>query len=643
MAETTTSWVLDFMDMVTAPVKNMMKSIKDAGSSFLEMGKASMTARDEIKANLDTAKEALKGLKEDLKANESKLKEMDKALQKIAPGHVKIGMQKEFAKQKEEVEFLKRRIEETTIEVKTFSEELAKLPKEGENWAKTIVQINQLSEIIKKVTDSLNFAVDYKNQEKEIQRLTDLTGSGLTEYTKKSREIADVYGEDAMKVAKSVNAMQKQFGGSYEENFALLEEGFKRGANLSDNLLGNMERYSGAFADMGISSKEAMAIMAKAEKEGIDADKVVESFKRAGDSIAEMGPKQKTALEGIGIGIEELAGKTKWEAIRMVSDSMKGMSEQAKQNVLAKVFGEAGKESGSAFVQNLAEEIPDLSSLDPVEESAVGFKKFFSNIKSLAGDAFGGIGTYATQLAPMIQTIAGAIPIIGNLTKSQWLLNIAMNANPIGLIITLIVGLITYIGIAIGYWDDFGAAMMIVLGPIGLIISAFKSVYDHWDSIVKAFKDGGILAGLKRIGIVLLDALLKPLQQILELIAKIDPTGLAQKGLDSIKAFRAQNDLVTSGEKQPQEEFKETQAEEPKGIASLLTFSPTENKDEKNKKKSGSQKESGLSISGKSGAANIKMTINNYFNVGSGTNIRQLADQVAGRISDRLQDAIVSV
>ena len=35
----------------------------------------------------------------------------------------------------------------------------------------------------------------------------------------------------------------------------------------------------------------------------------------------------------------------------------------------------------------------------------------------------------------------------------------------------------------------------------------------------------------------------------MEVVAKVDPTGLAQKGLDKIKAFRAANNLVTQGEK----------------------------------------------------------------------------------------------
>jgi len=123
--------------------------------------------------------------------------------------------------------------------------------------------------------------------------------------------------------------------------------------------------------------------------------------------------------------------------------------------------------------------------------------------------------------------------------------------NPIGLIIIGIAALIALVVVAIKKWDDWGASLMLFLGPLGMVISAFKSIYDHWESIKQAFQTDGILGGLKRIGIVLLDAVLKPLQQLLELIANIDPTGVAQKGVDKLKAYRESLSLVTPGEHDP--------------------------------------------------------------------------------------------
>ncbi|MDD3458551.1 MAG: phage tail tape measure protein [Weeksellaceae bacterium] len=639
MADNTTSWVLNFVDMVTTPIKKMISSIAGATNSYRKMEETAGKSQLELRLALEESKEKLKQLRKELNSAEKGLTQIGLLLSQSNPGKAQEQLRAEFSAQEKKVTELKRSIAATNIEVQDFKSEIKELGKTGTtSFGKLAFHVNQTLELMNKLSRSLEFTIGYTNQKTEIQRLTDLTGDALTEYTNKSREIADVYSQDAVEVAKSVNAMTKQFGGSYEENFNLLEEGFKRGADLSGNLLSNMERYSGALSDMGISASDAMVIMAKAEKDGIDADKVIDSIKRAGDAITELAPSQKKALEDIGVGVEELAGKTKWEAIRMVSEAMKGMSEQAKQNVLAKIFGEAGKESGLSFVQGLAEEIPDLSSLPAVEESAAGFKRFFSNVKSWAGDTFGNFGIYATQMAPMVQTIAGAIPVIQTLTKSQWLLNIAMYANPIGIIIGLIAALVGIIVVAIQKYDEWGAALLQILGPIGYVIGAIKSLKDNWESVKEAFTTDGIIDGLKRLNLVLYDAILKPMQQIFELL----PGNWAKKQADRIREFRQKSDLVTEGEKNA--ETKKTSNE--LSINQIIKGEPVKNtytelNEDKTKPKS--KKESGLAISGKGGVANITMTINNYFTASAGTNIRQLADQVAGKISDRLQDAIVSV
>lgn len=146
-------------------------------------------------------------------------------------------------------------------------------------------------------------------------------------------------------------------------------------------------------------------------------------------------------------------------------------------------------------------------------------------------------------IAYNLYTGLAAIPLKA-LTAAQWLLNIAMDANPIGLIIAAIVILIALVTAAIYKYDQWGAALLYFLGPIGMVINAFKSIYDHWESIKKAFQTDGIIGGLKRLGVVLLDALLKPFQQILEIVDKVAGTNWAK----TIQSIRQAQNLVTPGE-----------------------------------------------------------------------------------------------
>ncbi|MGR3179514.1 MAG: hypothetical protein ACUZ8E_15835, partial [Candidatus Anammoxibacter sp.] len=62
-------------------------------------------------------------------------------------------------------------------------------------------------------------------------------------------------------------------------------------------------------------------------------------------------------------------------------------------------------------------------------------------------------------------------------------------------------------------------------GPLGFIISLIQSFRRNWDLIVSTFKTEGIIAGFKKIGATILDAILMPLQQVFELMSKIPGIG----------------------------------------------------------------------------------------------------------------------
>lgn len=124
-------------------------------------------------------------------------------------------------------------------------------------------------------------------------------------------------------------------------------------------------------------------------------------------------------------------------------------------------------------------------------------------------------------------------------TAAQWLINVALTANPIGIIIVAVAALIALVVVVIKKWDEWGAALSIFMGPLGLIISIIQSFRRNWEMVKKAFSTGGILGGLKAIGAVLIDAILMPIQQLLTWLAKIPGLSkLATAGADKIKELR---------------------------------------------------------------------------------------------------------
>lgn len=121
---------------------------------------------------------------------------------------------------------------------------------------------------------------------------------------------------------------------------------------------------------------------------------------------------------------------------------------------------------------------------------------------------------------------------------AQWLWNAAMSANPIIWVIAGIAALIGIVVLAIRKWNEWGAALSVFLGPLGLVLSVIMSVRRNWDMIVQSFQSGGLIGGIKAIGKVLLDAVLMPVQQIVSLIGKVTGAQWAADAAKSIDAFR---------------------------------------------------------------------------------------------------------
>jgi len=137
---------------------------------------------------------------------------------------------------------------------------------------------------------------------------------------------------------------------------------------------------------------------------------------------------------------------------------------------------------------------------------------------------------------------------LGVLEAAQWALNVAMDANPIGLLIIGIAAAIALVAEIVVHFNDWGAALSLLLGPIGLVIDAIMSIYSHWQSIKDAFNTGGFTAGIKRIGVVLFDAILYPLQQAMHWIGKITGAQWAKDGANQLMGFRKSLNLVTDEE-----------------------------------------------------------------------------------------------
>lgn len=305
-----------------------------------------------------------------------------------------------------------------------------------------------------------------------------------------------------------------------------------------------------------------------------------------------------------------------------------------------------------------------------IEDLKIGSFKFTS-VLGVMGDTLGStvsvlgdFGAAYSGLSPVLRSTAKWLKstiVVQKLsafwtkiaTGVQWAWNAALSANPIGLVIAAIVVLIGLIVMAINKFDSWGSTMLMLLGPIGMVISAVMMIKRHWDSIVEAFQSDGIIGALKRIGVVLLDVIMHPLQRILDWVAELTGFDWAKKAAGSVEEFRGKMNLITESEKKkPQDNKKNASA-----IASKGTVSPNSiieelgktgeygknGKEKKNKKVAGLR---GLSSGSSSGGKtiNFKVEMKNYFSIDRSIGSKEVAaNGVVSKINDRLRDAVVAM
>ena len=152
------------------------------------------------------------------------------------------------------------------------------------------------------------------------------------------------------------------------------------------------------------------------------------------------------------------------------------------------------------------------------------------------------------KLAMTLAVIAGALYTLSIAMQAyiavQTLANIAAYAFPGTWIALAIIAVIAAIVVAIIYFDDFGQVILSLMGPLGWLIMALMKLPKYWDNIVKAFKADGIVGAIKEIGKSLLDFLISPFEQLMELLkdAPIIGDG-AKRALIGIKYFKEQTGM----------------------------------------------------------------------------------------------------
>ena len=660
MAKHETSWILELVDHITKPLREATKATQETRNEVDRVTAALGDMDDETRAVAERSLKSHQELSRELQEEQNEIKNLTNWLEELGD-KVDPLTKAQIDFRIKQAQTKARRYEEQLVEINHELKEIETGPdpkKLEANWGAAVVVANQTAELIDKAVSNFDFAVGIEKTRTQIARMTGAAGNDLDELTASAHRLGRIYEQDPVEIARAANAMTKLIGGTYEENFALIEAGYQKGANINGDFLDQLKEYPTFIKQLGLTQAEAIALTAEAGKQGIYSDKALDALKEADLSLREMGPAQVDALKAVGLEVEDLAGKTSFEAVRMISEAMDGATVQAKQLVLADIFKGAGEDSGLAWIEGLDSVNMDINSIPSIEEAGSTLRGWLASLESSFSDTFGEIVTNASELSGVTTFIASMIPIVKSLsavtwiqsaaTKAaaagQWLLNVAMNANPIGLIIA---GVAALVGIIAYAWNNFEGFRKVVMGVwevlklfgnvikdfvINRIKSLLSGITGLGQAILKFFQgdwEGAWEAGKQAVvDLSGIEAGTEALGQLSNGIADAYETG-AQKGAESWAA--------------DQEKDKKKESSQSYDFATLGGDAPKLDGINNDKTKGAS---SGTGTGQAAKALNVTLTVNNNFAVKDGADFMSRKDEIlnyiVGRLNDTMKDALIA-
>lgn len=315
--------------------------------------------------------------------------------------------------------------------------------------------------------------------------------------TGKVMNLAAVMEEDSGRVSAAVSTMLRTgMAKSAEEAFDILHKGAEGVANQGQDLLDVYTEYPVQFQKLGLSGTQALGLINQSIKagaynadtagdalkefaiRGADGSKTsAEGFKAIGlnakkmtADIASGGPRAQAALQTVLQKFREMEDPVKRDAATValfggksedLQKALLGMDLSKAEASIGAVAGSA-KRAGDTLANSAGAKldvfkrkaqmalVDQLGKAVPHIEKVFGFLARNVDVVKAVGAALGvlavTVGTImiATKVWAGLQIVWGAAT--GIATAAQWALNIAMTANPIGLIIA---GVILLIGVIV--------------------------------------------------------------------------------------------------------------------------------------------------------------------------------------------------
>ena len=370
------------------------------------------------------------------------------------------------------------------------------------NWSQGVQAIDAITNTVSTVSSALSQFSDrmkgLQSANIAITQLTGKTGEEMVKLRSKVQAVSEHFGTDFNETLRAANALSKGFGISMEDAMKLVQDGLVSGANAGGDFIDTVREYPRYFKEAGLSAEDFIAITTNAAQQGVFSDKGVDVIKEGNLRIREMTTATADALNGIGISAEKVqadlqAGSiTTFDVMQMVAAKLNELpaSSAAVGTAIADIFGGPGEDAGLEYIKTLANIQLNMDAVKAATQGTAeqqerqiqmqeNLKNGLSGIIDLSAiytdvkpyvDLTAQIGMAAMGIGSLIKTVkamnvqqailktrivaVAAAQKMVTIATTAWtaiqkVLNLVLNANPIGLIITAIGALVA--GLIVAY------------------------------------------------------------------------------------------------------------------------------------------------------------------------------------------------
>lgn len=323
----------------------------------------------------------------------------------------------------------------------------------------------------------------------------------LADMTSRALVLRDVFQQD---LGRSINAVQQILRNGLapdaETAFDLIARGVQEGVDKSEDLLDTFNEYSTQFRELGLSGQQALGLMSQGLKAGArDADTVADALKEFAIRAKDSSKLSREGFAAVGLNADQMfkifsrGGPNAAAALGDVITRLKAMKDPIAQDTAA-----------VALFGTKAEDLQDaLFALDPsTAAAAIGNLEGAVDraAETAAGSASANIESFKRQLeVAFVQTLgAKVIPAVTEAAKwlsqnfgpalkttAEWIKQNQEWLGPLAVALGTFVGIITAITLAMRIWTAVTAAYTAVqlllngaltANPIGIIVVAIAAL-----------------------------------------------------------------------------------------------------------------------------------------------------------------------